>query len=153
MSMDQESGCEQWPALHWVSGSRALGTPTMAWTPLLLPILTLCTGSMASTGLNQPPSELVALGQMAVITCSGDQKQSQAPVLLINKNNNERASGIPDRFSGSNSGNTATLTISGARAEDEADYYCQSHDTVEMLTVTHADGEMYNFTKLCIVFT
>ncbi|KAB0370094.1 hypothetical protein FD755_018056 [Muntiacus reevesi] len=114
----------------------------MAWCPLLLTVVALCTGSWAQAVLTQPPSVSGSPGQRVSITCSGSssnvgygsnvgwfqQIPGSAPRSLI-YDTTSRHSGVPDRFSGSRSGNTATLTISLLQAEDEADYYCGSYES------------------------
>nr|AAA50982.1 lambda-immunoglobulin [Equus caballus] len=112
----------------------------MAWCPLLLTLIALCTGSWAQS-VTQPASVSGTLGQTVTITCTGSssdivayvgwyqQIPGTAPKTLI-YGNDKRASGVPDRFSGSKSGSTATLTITGLQAEDEADYYCGTSSAV-----------------------
>ena len=99
----------------------------------------LLAGSWAQSVLTQPASVSGSLGQRVTISCTGSstnigsgydvqwyqQLPGKSPKTIIYGNSN-RPSGVPDRFSGSKSGSTASLTITGLQAEDEADYYCQS---------------------------
>ncbi|NWX26382.1 LV1 protein, partial [Notiomystis cincta] len=99
-------------------------------------------GSLVQAALNQPSSVSANVGDMTVrITCSGGSSSygygygwfqqkvpGSAPVTVIYGNTN-RPSDIPSRFSGSKSGTTGTLTITGVQAEDEAVYFCGSYDS------------------------
>ena len=93
--------------------------------------------------LTQPSSVSGSLGSTVTITCkrsSGNiasyyvhwyQQHFGSPPTNVIYEFNNRPSGIPDRFSGStdSSSNSASLTITDLKIEDEADYYCQSYDS------------------------
>ncbi|NXE96589.1 LV1 protein, partial [Menura novaehollandiae] len=92
-----------------------------------------------AAALSQPSSVSAKVGDTVKITCSGsysyynyDWHQQKvpgsAPVTVIYENT-KRPSDIPSRFSGSKSGSTGTLTITGVQAEDEAVYFCGGEDS------------------------
>ncbi|ELW72427.1 Ig lambda chain V-II region MGC [Tupaia chinensis] len=126
----------------------------MAWALLLLTLLSQGTGSWAQSVLTQPSSVSGSLGQTVTISCAGSSNDiggynrvswyqlhpGRTHKALI-YDVNHRPSGIPDRFSGSKSGDTASLTISGLQAEDEAEYHCSSYAASGICTVIQAYGE------------
>ncbi|XP_055003123.1 uncharacterized protein LOC129407030 [Sorex araneus] len=127
----------------------------MACSPvLLLFLLAQYPGSWAQTGLMQEVSVSGSVGQTVTLTCTGtssnvgsygagwyQQIPGAAPKTVML--GSTRPTGIPDRFTGSKSGNKASLTILGVQPEDEADYYCASYDyNINNATVFQTGGEM-----------
>ncbi|XP_053862678.1 immunoglobulin lambda-1 light chain-like [Malaclemys terrapin pileata] len=115
----------------------------MLWASLIVLLGTWCTGSSSQTVVTQLPSVSVSPGNTVKLSCTlssgtsiGDyyvswyqQKPGNSPRYLLyyySDSSKGQGSGVPARFSGSkdSSSNAGYLTISGALAEDEADYYC-----------------------------
>ncbi|NXC07891.1 LV1 protein, partial [Orthonyx spaldingii] len=86
---------------------------------------------------SQPSSASANIGETVKITCSGgsgnygwhQQKVSGSGPVTVIYPDTSKPLDIPSRFSGSKSGSTATLTISGVQAEDEAVYFCGGADS------------------------
>nr|XP_056715043.1 immunoglobulin mu heavy chain-like [Euleptes europaea] len=131
----------------WGSTTRigALHLFTMFWAAIVTPLVIWCTGSDSRPVLTQPPSASVSPGDTVKLSCltgtgfsfsSHDlywfqQKPGNPPRFLVyyySDSSRSRGSGVPLRFSASKdvSGSAGYLTIVGALAEDEADYYCAS---------------------------
>ncbi|XP_043385602.1 immunoglobulin lambda variable 5-37 isoform X6 [Chelonia mydas] len=115
----------------------------MLWAPLIILLGTWSTGSSSQPVVTQPPSVSVSPGNTVKLSCtmsSGtsisdyyvswyQQKPGNSPQYLLyyyTDSSKGQGSGVPARFSGSKdtASNAGYLTISGALAEDEADYYC-----------------------------
>ncbi|XP_016054829.1 PREDICTED: immunoglobulin omega chain-like [Miniopterus natalensis] len=129
----------------------------MAWTPLLLVLLSHCTGSLSQAVLTQPPSVSASPGSTARLTCtlsSGfsvgsyyiywyQQKPGSPPRYLLyyySDSSKHQGDGVPSRFSGSKdaSSNAGLLLISGLQPEDDADYYC---------AIAHGSGSSYSYSQ------
>ncbi|XP_016078955.1 PREDICTED: immunoglobulin omega chain-like [Miniopterus natalensis] len=133
----------------------------MAWTPLLLVLLSHVTGSLSQPVLTQPPSVSASPGATARLTCTlssdfnfGDtvirwlqQKPGSQPRYLLSfksDSDKHQGAGVPSRFSGSKdaSANAGLLLISGLQPEDDADYYCYAwHSSTNTYTVLQSHGE------------
>ncbi|KAG3278475.1 hypothetical protein H1C71_005425, partial [Ictidomys tridecemlineatus] len=113
----------------------------MAWSCLLFIFLFQCSGSWAQSVLTQQPSMSGTPGETVTLSCKGSrnnigsygvnwyqQLPETAPKLLIYGSSN-RPSGVPDRFSGSRSGNSGALTITNIQLQDEGIYFCHSYDS------------------------
>ncbi|XP_053190790.1 uncharacterized protein LOC128374558 [Scomber japonicus] len=115
---------------------------------LIWTLLCCCfTESRGQITVTQPAAVRADLRGSATISCKTSQdvhngfylawyqqRGGEAPKLLIYFAD-DRASGIPDRFSGSGRDTDFTLTISGVQAEDAAVYYCQSYHVINSQNV------------------
>ncbi|ELW47611.1 Immunoglobulin omega chain [Tupaia chinensis] len=127
----------------------------MAWTPVLLMLLSYCTGSLSQPVVAQPPSPSASPGASTRLTCTlsngfsvidfglcwYQQKPESPPCYLLQydtDSNKHQGSRVPSLFSGSKdtSANAGVLQISVLQPEDEANYYCNIwHENSKASTV------------------
>ncbi|XP_068098876.1 immunoglobulin lambda-1 light chain-like [Hyperolius riggenbachi] len=110
----------------------------MAWTDLFVALALFYTSCGAQhVQLTQEPLISASINQRVILSCHLNtgtvaennypywyqQKPGQHPRVVIH-NTSGRPTGIPNRFSGSRSGNYAYMSISEAQRDDDATYYC-----------------------------
>ncbi|XP_077776803.1 uncharacterized protein LOC144325882 [Podarcis muralis] len=119
------------------------GFLSMAWSCLLLLLLTYPPGSSSQPVLTQRPSASFSSGETVRLSCTLNagysissyrvgwyqQLSGGAPRFVYHyysSSSQGRGSGVPERFSVSpdSSNNLWNLVITGTQDEDEADYYC-----------------------------
>ncbi|MBZ3872969.1 Immunoglobulin omega chain [Sciurus carolinensis] len=119
----------------------------MAWTPLLLLLLSHYPGTLSQPVMTQPSSLSASLGTPIRLSCtlsgglsvgihivSWFQQKAGSPLqfLLYHHTHSDGYEGsmAPNRFSGSKdtTANAVFLHISQLQSEDEADYYCNTWD-------------------------
>uniref|UniRef100_A0A452TR48 Ig-like domain-containing protein n=1 Tax=Ursus maritimus TaxID=29073 RepID=A0A452TR48_URSMA len=132
----------------------------MAWTPVLV-LLSHCTGRdrfPSQPVVTQPPSFSASLGTTARLTCTlsrdisvgsyymywFQQRPGSPPrYLLYYYSDSDKPSGTPARVSGSDAGNTASLTVLGLQPEDKTEYYHSTwDDSINNDTVLQAHGDL-----------
>ncbi|GCC28658.1 hypothetical protein chiPu_0007090 [Chiloscyllium punctatum] len=134
---------------HVLASSTRTFTMT-EWVGFLAALMFCLHSTYGDPTLTQPGSISTSPGETVKITCTmaggsiGSyytswywQKPGSAPVLVWDEDD-ETASGIPDRFTGSvdSSSNKMHLTITNVQSDDAADYYC----AVASGTVTFGKG-------------